>query len=99
MSKLSAENNLLIKTVSLLFPLKDFIFMFFALTSAIYLGGAGAVIIGGLYWKRGTAEAAWTALILGTVMARRHADSELLGDRAGTGAAEVLAGLAVGYCS
>ena len=54
---------------SLLFPLKDFILMFFALTGAIYLGGAGAVIIGGLYWKRGTTEAAWTALILGTVMA------------------------------
>jgi SSS family solute:Na+ symporter len=54
---------------SMLFPLKDFIFMFFALTGAIYLGGAGAVILGGLYWKRGTTEAAWTALILGTVMA------------------------------
>ena len=54
---------------SMLFPLKDFIFMFFALTGAIYLGGAGVVIIGGLYWKRGTTEAAWTALILGTVMA------------------------------
>ncbi len=56
-------------TFSMLFPLKDYIFMFFALTGAIYLGGAGAVILGGLYWKRGTTEAAWTALILGTVMA------------------------------
>jgi len=56
-------------TFSMLFPLKDFILMFFALTGAIYLGGAGAVIIGGLYWKRGTTEAAWTALILGTVLA------------------------------
>ena len=54
---------------SMLFPLKDFILMFFALTGAIYLGGAGAVIIGGLYWKRGTTEAAWAALILGTVLA------------------------------
>lgn len=54
---------------SLLFPLKDFIYMFFALTGAIYLGGAGAVILGGLYWKRGTTQAAWTALILGTVLA------------------------------
>jgi SSS family solute:Na+ symporter len=54
---------------SMLFPLKDFILMFFALTGAIYLGGAGAVIIGGLYWKRGTTEAAWTALILGTALA------------------------------
>jgi len=54
---------------SMLFPLKDFIFMFFALTGAIYMGGAGAVILGGLYWKRGTTPAAWTALILGTVLA------------------------------
>lgn len=54
---------------SMLFPLKDFILMFFALTGAIYLGGAGAVIIGGLYWPRGTTPAAWVALILGTVLA------------------------------
>jgi solute:Na+ symporter, SSS family len=54
---------------SMLFPLKDFIFMFFALTGAIYMGGAGAVIIGGLYWSRGTTAAAWVALISGTVLA------------------------------
>eukprot|EP00831_Metopus_contortus_P002427 TRINITY_DN10896_c0_g4_i1.p1 TRINITY_DN10896_c0_g4~~TRINITY_DN10896_c0_g4_i1.p1 ORF type:complete len:431 (-),score=58.47 TRINITY_DN10896_c0_g4_i1:484-1776(-) len=54
---------------SMLFPLKDFIMMYFALTGAIYLGGTGAVIPGGLYWKRGTTEAAWTSLIVGTVLA------------------------------
>lgn len=53
---------------SCFFPLKGYILMFFALTGAIYLGGAGAVIIGGLYWKRGTTAAAWTALSLGTVL-------------------------------
>lgn len=53
---------------SLLFPMKDYILMFFALTGAIYLGGAGAVIIGGLYWRRGTTAAAWTALTIGTVL-------------------------------
>ena len=53
---------------SMLFPLKDFIFMYFALTGAIYMGGAGAVIIGGLYWKRGTTAAAWTALSVGTIL-------------------------------
>lgn len=52
---------------SLLFPLKDYIYMYFAMTGAIYLGGAGSVIIGGLYWKRGSTPAAWTAMILGTV--------------------------------
>lgn len=53
---------------SCFFPLKDYILMFFAFTGAIYLGGAGAVIIGGLYWKRGTTAAAWTALLIGTVL-------------------------------
>ncbi|MDR0932479.1 MAG: hypothetical protein LBM70_05590 [Victivallales bacterium] len=53
---------------SIFFPLKGYILMFFALTGAIYLGGAGAVIIGGLYWKRGTTAGAWTAMIVGTVI-------------------------------
>ncbi len=55
-------------TFSMLFPLKDFILMYFALTGAIYLGGAGAVILGGLYWKRGTTAAAWTSMITGTTL-------------------------------
>ena len=54
---------------SLLFPLKQYVLMFFAVTGAIYLGGAGAVIIGGLYWQRGTIAAAWTALISGSLLA------------------------------
>lgn len=53
---------------SIFFSLKGFIFMYFALTGAIYLGGAGAVITGGLYWKRGSTAAAWTALCVGTVI-------------------------------
>lgn len=53
---------------SIFFPLKGYILMFFALTGALYLGGAGAVIIGGLYWKRGTTAAAWTALTAGTLI-------------------------------
>jgi SSS family solute:Na+ symporter len=43
--------------------------MYFAVTGAIYLGGAGAVIIGGLYWSRGTTLAAWIALITGSILA------------------------------
>ena len=42
-----------------------YILMFFAITGAIYLGGAGAVIIGGLYWKRGKASGAWAAMLTG----------------------------------
>ncbi len=53
---------------SMLFPLKDFILMYFSITGAIYLGGAGAVIIGGLYWKRGSTPAAWCAMITGTLL-------------------------------
>ena len=45
------------------------ILMFFALTGAIYLGGAGAVIIGGMYWSRGTTAGAWAAMITGVTMA------------------------------
>jgi SSS family solute:Na+ symporter len=51
---------------SLFFNLKDFIFMYFAITGAIYLGGAGAVILGGLYWRRGTTAGAWAAMIIGS---------------------------------
>lgn len=53
---------------SILFPMKEFVLMYFALTGAIYLGGAGSAIIGGLYWKRGTTAGAWTAMIVGSVM-------------------------------
>ncbi len=54
---------------SLLFQQSEYIFLFFAITGAIFAGGSGAVIIGGLYWKRGTAAAAWTALITGSTIA------------------------------
>lgn len=54
---------------SLFFPLKESILLYFAITGAIYLGGAGAAIVGGLYWKRGTAAAAFWAMIVGSVLA------------------------------
>ena len=50
----------------LYFPLEDYIWMFLSITGAIYTGGAGSVIIGGLYWKRGTTAAAWAAMIVGS---------------------------------
>ena len=43
----------------------QYISMFLALTGGVFVGGAGAAIIGGLYWKRGTTEAAWTAMLVG----------------------------------
>lgn len=54
---------------SLVFPLKQYIYLYFAVTGAIFTGGAGAVIIGGLYWKKGTTQAAWSALIIGSIIA------------------------------
>ena len=50
---------------SLLFRQNDYILMYFTLTGAIYIGGAGAVIVGGLYWKRGSTNGAWLAMIIG----------------------------------
>ncbi len=54
---------------SLLFQQTQKIALFFAITGAIFAGGSGAVIIGGLYWKRGTAGAAWTSIIVGAGIA------------------------------
>ena len=53
---------------SLLFQQNQKIALFFAITAAIFAGGSGAVIIGGLYWKRGTTNAAWTAMIVGALI-------------------------------
>jgi SSS family solute:Na+ symporter len=54
---------------SLLFRQTEYILMFFALTGAIFLGGAGSAIAGGLYWKKGTAAGAWAAMISGSGLA------------------------------
>ncbi|HLP17649.1 MAG TPA: sodium:solute symporter [Bacteroidota bacterium] len=60
--------TIFIFTFSLLFPMTDYIFLYFAITAAIFVGGSGAVIIGGLYWKKGTTAAAWSALIVGSII-------------------------------
>ncbi|MBN1998222.1 sodium:solute symporter [candidate division KSB1 bacterium] len=54
---------------SLFFRQSQNIYLFFAVTGAIFVGGAGSVIIGGLYWKRGTTAAAWSALCTGSAIA------------------------------
>ena len=70
---------------SLLFQQNQKIALFFAITAAIFAGGSGAVIIGGLYWKRGTTQAAWTAMIVGAFISVsgvlvKQISSEWLGD-------------------
>lgn len=54
---------------SLIFRPTQYIYMYFAITGAVWMGGAGSVIIGGLYWKRGTTAAAYCALIIGSLLA------------------------------
>jgi len=44
------------------------ILMYFALFNSVWLGPAGAVILGGLYWKRGTTRAALATFIFGTLI-------------------------------
>ena len=53
---------------SLFYPPSEKIVMFFAATGSIWLGGSGAVIVGGLYWKRGTTTAACVSLNTGAVL-------------------------------
>jgi len=49
----------------LLFRQTQYILMFFTITGSIYMSGVGAIILGGLYWKRGTTLAAWVTMIFG----------------------------------
>jgi len=53
---------------SMVFPLKEYLYMFFSITGSIYIGGAGSAIIGGLYWKRGTTAGAWAGMITGSLL-------------------------------
>lgn len=51
---------------SIFFHQKQDIVMWWLVTEGIFLCGAGAAILGGLYWKKGTTAAAWAALITGS---------------------------------
>jgi len=44
----------------------EYVMMWWAVTEALYVGGAGVAIIGGLYWKKGTTAGAWTGLLTGS---------------------------------
>jgi SSS family solute:Na+ symporter len=50
------------------FTQTEYVVMWFRVTMSIYIGGAGSVIIGGLYWKRGTTAGAWSAMLTGAVL-------------------------------
>lgn len=54
---------------SLLYKPVEYLTMMTTLIGAIYLGGVGSVVWGGLYWKKGTTAGAWASMLTGTVMA------------------------------
>ena len=54
---------------SMFFQQSEAIALYFAITGAIFAGGSGAVIIGGLYTRWGTTRAAWGALLTGSSLA------------------------------
>jgi SSS family solute:Na+ symporter len=51
-----------------IFRTTEYIFMWWTITTAVYVGGAGACIIGGLYWKKGTTAGAYAALFTGSFL-------------------------------
>lgn len=51
-----------------LFRQTEYIVMWWSVTTALYVGGAGAAIIGGLYWKKGTTAGAWAAMLTGSLL-------------------------------
>lgn len=53
---------------SLLFPQTQDIVLWWTITGSVFVGGAGSVIIGGLYWKKGTTAAAWSSMITGSCL-------------------------------
>jgi SSS family solute:Na+ symporter len=54
---------------SLVFKQTQYIVLWWALTAGVFICGAGAVIIGGLYWRKGTTQGAWAAQIAGSLCA------------------------------
>jgi solute:Na+ symporter, SSS family len=60
--------GLVVFCFSFLFRQTEYLHMFFVISYAIFTSGAGAVVIGGLYWKRGTTAGAWAALLTGAVL-------------------------------
>ncbi|MDB5327401.1 MAG: sodium:proline symporter [Phycisphaerales bacterium] len=53
---------------SLVFSQTQYIALWWALTAGVFTGGAGAAVIGGLYWKRGTTTAAWAGTLTGSLL-------------------------------
>ena len=55
-------------TFGALFKQTEYVLMWFQVTTAIFVGGAGSAIVGGLYWSRGTNAGAWVGLLTGSTL-------------------------------
>lgn len=53
---------------SMAFRQVDKIFMWMGISASVYLGAAGVILLGGIYWRRGTTTAAWTAMVVGAAL-------------------------------
>lgn len=51
----------------LLFEQRQKVAMFLTISGAIFFGGGGAAVIGGLYWRRGTTAGAWAGMMTGMI--------------------------------
>jgi len=51
-----------------LFQQTEYVQMWWSVTQSIFIGGAGAAIIGGLYWKKGTTAGAWAGILTGSIL-------------------------------
>jgi len=63
-----ASVGLIAFLLSISFKPQQSILMLFAAVNSIWLGPAGAVMLRGLYWKKGTARAAMTTLAAGSLV-------------------------------
>jgi SSS family solute:Na+ symporter len=50
------------------FQQTEYLQMWWGITMAVFVGGAGAAILGGLYWNKGTAAGAWVAMVTGSIL-------------------------------
>ena len=62
----SLGTTLFFFVVSLFFAQLDYINMFVTIMCGVWLGGAGPIIVGGLYTRFGTTFGAWCALVFGS---------------------------------
>ena len=51
-----------------IFPQTKYVQFWWGVTEAIFIGGAGIAVIGGLYWNRGTTAGAWAGLLVGSTL-------------------------------